>query len=135
MLYELDKIIYDDDNNHIRRTDKEVEKLFDKIISKDNWIIEDIGRTNFEKGKENADIIYYLALSKYLIMLRINTRWLKQRLGLENYNCPPTIQELIYMNKIALSYLKEETNKQENLNKYKQKVLRLSRKDVKKFQL
>lgn len=131
--YELDKLIYDDDNNHIKRTDQEVEKLFDEIINKDNWIIEDVGRSKFEKGRELADIIYYLALSKYLIMLRINTRWLKQRVGLENYNYPPTIEQLIDMNKTALSYLKKEPSKRASLNKYETKVLNLRKKDIKKL--
>lgn len=32
-FYELDKIVYDD-NDHIKRTDEEIEKIFNKIILK-----------------------------------------------------------------------------------------------------
>lgn len=30
--YELDKIVYDDECNHVKRTDKEIDKLFQKMI-------------------------------------------------------------------------------------------------------
>ena len=38
--YELDKLVFDDDNNHIRRDDKTISKLFNDILSKDSFIIE-----------------------------------------------------------------------------------------------
>ena len=45
--YELDKIVWDDDNGNIKRTDEEIAKMFNEIISKDSWIIEDVGRKKF----------------------------------------------------------------------------------------
>ena len=33
--YELDKIVWDDDNGNIKRTDEEISNLFNEIISKD----------------------------------------------------------------------------------------------------
>ena len=42
--YELDNISWDDENGHIKRNNEEITKLFGKILKKESWIIEDIGR-------------------------------------------------------------------------------------------
>ena len=34
--YELDKLVFDDDNNHIRRDDETIKKMFSDILSKDS---------------------------------------------------------------------------------------------------
>ena len=62
--YELDKVSWDDDNGNVKRSPEEVKKLFDKILKNKSWIIEDIGRDKFRQGREEADVIYYLKLSK-----------------------------------------------------------------------
>lgn len=61
--FELDLLVFDDENGHVRRSEKEISKLFDKIFEKESWIIEDIGRSKFKKGIELSDRIYYLKLS------------------------------------------------------------------------
>ena len=58
--YELDLLVYDDENGHIKRPDKVREKMFKDILKKKNWIIEDVGRSKFEEGRKHADIIYYI---------------------------------------------------------------------------
>ena len=74
--YELDKLVFDDDNNHIRRDDKTISKLFNDILSKDSFIIEDVGRTKFVKGLEKCDKIYYISLNKYEVYKRVIKRWI-----------------------------------------------------------
>ena len=37
--YELDLLVYDDEHDHIKRSDEEIEKLFHNILKKDSWII------------------------------------------------------------------------------------------------
>ena len=131
--YELDLLVYDDENDHIKRSDKEVNKLFTEIISKENWIIEDVGRSKFIDGKEACDIIYYLKLSKFEIYKRITKRWINQRIGKEKYNYPPTLLALIDMIKIANSYFKKENDKIKQLEKYKDKVTYLDVKQLDNF--
>lgn len=129
-FYELDKIVYDDDNNHIKRTDKEIDKIFNKIINKDSWIIEDVGRSKFIKGREMADIIYYLKIPKIVIYKRVITRWIKQRLGKETYNYPPTIYQFFDMLRTAKEYLKKEKSTLESLKQYNDKVVYLNVKEI-----
>lgn len=131
--YELDKVVYDDDNGHVKRSDKEIQKLFDKILKKDNWIIEDVGRSKFEKGRILSDKIYYIKISKLTILKRVISRWIKQRLKLEEYNYPPTFINLIDMLKITISYFKKESSKLETLEQHKKKVVFLDKKKMKKI--
>ena len=78
--YELDKIVWNDDNGNIKRTDEEIAKMFNEIISKDSWIIEDVGRKKFFDGIKNADIVYYIDLPKSTIYKRCISRWIRQNL-------------------------------------------------------
>lgn len=120
--YELDLLVYDDKENHRKRTEKEIEGLFAKILEKDSWIIEDVGRTKFQRGREEANKIYYLQVPKRVVYKRVMIRWLKQKRNLEPYNYPPTFFQLIDMIKITKSYFKKEKNKIKELERYKEKL-------------
>lgn len=128
--YELDCIVYDDLDNHRKRTDKEINDLWNKILKRKNWIIEDVGRSRFEKGLEESNIIYYLKISKIEVYKRVILRWIKQRLGREPYNYPPTIYQFFDMLKTAKSYFTKETEKLKRLEKYQDKVKYLSKKEL-----
>ena len=131
--YELDCIKYDDINNHRKRTDKEIEELFSEILAKKSWIIEDIGREKFKKGLEECDKIYYLKLSKFRVYLRVIKRWFKQRLGKEKWNYPPTLFQFFDMLKTAHTYYRKEDEKIKRINKYPNKVIYLSYKEINKL--
>ena len=94
--YELDKVVWDDDN-HIKRTETEISNIFKEIIKKDSWVIEDIGRKIFYDGIKKADIIYYIDLPKITIYYRCIFRWIKQKIGVEMYNYKPTLNGLFEM--------------------------------------
>ena len=129
--YELDCIVYDDKNNHTKRTDKEIATMFNKIIKKKSWIIEDVGRNKFEKGLEYCDKIYYLKISKFIVYKRVIKRWFKQRFGKEKYNYPPTLFQFYNMLIFARLYFKNETQKLDKIKEYKDKVVFLTSKDLK----
>lgn len=131
--YELDKVLWDDDNGNIKRTDEEVLRLFNEILSNDAWIIEDVGRDRFKKGREQADIIYYIKFFKLKAYYRVVKRWLKQRMGLEEYNHPPTFNELLYFVSIVNSYYKTEQSKLKDLEEFHGKVIFLNSKKIKKL--
>ncbi|MBQ8192497.1 MAG: DNA topology modulation protein FlaR [Bacilli bacterium] len=131
--YELDKVSWDDDNGNIKRTDEDVLKLFDEILDNDSWIIEDVGRTKFKKGREEADIIYYIKLSKLKSRYRVIKRWIKQRIGIEVYNHPPTFKQLLYFLSTVKSYYKKEKNKLKELEKFQDKLVFLSNKKIKEI--
>ena len=126
--YELDLIVFDDENGHKRRTKEEVEKRYNKILEKDSWIIEDICRKSLSKGLEECDKIYYLKLPKILVYFRIFKRWFKQKIDKGKYKYTPTLNQLL----ISLnSYCKKEKEKIERIFKYKEKVRFLSNKEIK----
>lgn len=125
-MYELDKIVWDDDNSNTKRSDKEIQQMFKEILDKDSWIIEDVGRKKFRRGIAEADIVYYIDLPKFIVYKRCVLRWIKQKLGKEKYNYKPTLKGLIQMLKWAyhdmknkdekINYIKENTKKYEIIN-------------------
>ena len=125
--YELDKLVFDDLNNHIRRDDKTIKKMFNNILSKDSFIIEDVLRSKFIKGLEKCDKIYYINIKKRDIYKRVIRRWLNQRNGKEEYNYPPTLLQLIDMFRVVNSYYKKEKKKLDYINKFKEKVIYLDK--------
>ncbi len=128
--YELDLLVYDDEHDHVKRPDKVREKMFNDILKKKNWIIEDVGRSKFEEGRKQADIIYYINIPKIVVYKRVITRWIKQRFGKERYNYPPTFWQLFDMLKVTRGYFKKEPLKKESLKPYADKVKYLSYKEL-----
>lgn len=125
--YELDKVVFDDDNGNVKRTDEEISKIFYDIIRKKKWIIEDVGRKSFIDGIKNADIVYYLNLSSFEIYKRCISRWFKQKTGKEKYNYKPTIKSLFQMLGWARKNTKEKEKKMNRIidNSKEYKVLSL----------
>lgn len=132
--YELDLLVYDDENGHVKRPDEVREKMFKDILKKKSWIIEDVGRSKFEEGRKQADIIYYINIPRIVVYKRVMHRWLKQKLGKERYNYPPTIFQFFDMLKTARGYFKKEKQKKESLLPYKDKVVYLSYKELNKLE-
>lgn len=128
--YELDKVSWDDDNGNVKRSPEEVKKLFDKILKNKSWIIEDIGRDKFRQGREEADVIYYLKLSKIKSYYRVTKRWIKQRLGLERYNYPPNFVQFLYYYSTVRSFYKKEKALLKSLEEYKDKVVFLNKREI-----
>lgn len=129
-VYELDCLVYDDENGHIKRTDKEIDKLFNNILKKESWIIEDVGRDRFDKGLLECDKIYYLKISKLRVYFRVIKRWFKQKIGKEKYNYPPTLFQFFDMLRVASGYFKNESKKLDKLKEYDDKVVYLNYKDL-----
>ena len=127
--FELDKIVYDQNNLMTHRSDKDIEKDFDKIINKKSWIIEDIGRKRFYKGRLLADKIYYIKISKLKTYKQMIKRWYKQLKNKEDYNIKPTIKSLIkQLNDVRL-YKKQENKILKELEPFKDKLIFIKRGD------
>ena len=131
--YELDKIVWDDDNGNIKRTDDEINKMFNEIINNKSWIIEDVGRKKFIDGIKKADITYYIDLPTITIYKRCITRWLKQKLGKEKYNYKPTLKSLIEMLNWAKQDIKNKNEKIEYIKNNSKKYKILKKKEIKKL--
>ena len=131
LYYELDCVIYDD-IVHKKREKKEIDKIFNNIINKKDWILEDVGRDIFNNGLDKSDIIYYININKVTIYYRVISRWLKERNGIIKYNHPPTIKYLFTM----LDYVKKfnKKDKFKKLFKYSNKLVILNKKDINKLE-
>ena len=129
--YELDKVAWDDENGNVKRSDEEALRLFSEILENESWIIEDIGRHKFRKGREEADIIYYIKLSRVKAYFRVTKRWIKQKIGIENYNYPPTFNQLLYFISTVNSYYKKEKSKLKELETFRNKLVFVNKKKIK----
>lgn len=131
--YELDKVSWDDEHGNVKRSDEEVAKLFKEILENEKWIIEDVGREKFKQGREEADIIYYIKLSRLKSYFRVTKRWIKQRLGKERYNYPPVFKQWLYYISTVNSYYKKEKSRLKSLEQYKDKLVFITNKDMDKI--
>ena len=128
--YELDKVSWDDEHGNIKRTDEEALKIFNKILKSKSWVMEDVGRDKFKKGRSEADIIYYIKLPRWKSYYRVSKRWIKQRLGKERYNHPPVFSQWIYYLSTVNSYYKKEKRKIQELKEYSDKLVFVNNKDI-----
>ena len=129
-MYELDKVVWDDENGNVKRKDDEINELFINIIEHESWIIEDVGRKKFNAGISNADIVYYINLKNYTIYRRCITRWMKQKLHIEKYNYKPTFKGLIQMLKWAHQDLKNKNIKLQYIKEHAKEYKILVKKDI-----
>ena len=131
--HELDKIVWDDDNGNIKRTDEEISRLFNRIINDKSWIIEDVGRKKFIDGIKKADITYYIDLPQIIIYKRCICRWIKQKLGKEKYNYKPTLKSFYEMLKWAKQDFKNKNEKMEYIIENSTEYTILKKNDIKKL--
>ena len=132
--YCLDKVAWDDDNGGIKRTETEAQKLLDDIINTKQWIIEDTGRDVFIKGREKADIIYYIKMSRLKAYYRITKRMIRQKLGKEegHFKQLKLSHWPYYISKVN-TYYHNQKKKLKELEKYKDKVIFITSKKMKKM--
>lgn len=129
--YNLDIVAHDNDHGGGKRDSEEAKKLLHDIIKNKKWIIEDTGREVFIEGREKAEAIYYIKLSKIKAYYRVTKRLIKQLLGKEEGHFKEAKPSLIfyYFTKVN-NYYKREKDILKSLKKYKDKVRMLSKKDI-----
>lgn len=130
--YELDSIVWKKTTTgDVKRTSEDRDKLFKKIIERKNWIIEDVGRDCFKEALSQTDIIIYINLKRPVLYWRIFKRWIRQKFKIEPapYKC--NFGMLIQMYNWANNDIKSK--KLDKLLVYKDKLIILDSKDIKKF--
>lgn len=102
-----------------------------KNIERKDWIIEDVGRDCFKEALSQTDIIIYINLKRPVLYWRIFKRWIRQKFKIEPapYKCNFGI--LIQMYNWANNDIKSK--KLDKLLVYKDKLIILDSKDIKKF--
>lgn len=132
-MYELDKVVWNNENGNVKRSDEEAAAIFHEIIDNDSWIIEDVGREKFIDGVKNADMVYYIQLGKFTVFKRCILRWIKQKSGLESYNYKPTFDGLIQMLKWAAGDIKSRPEKLAYIKNNSKRYKILKPNDIKKM--
>lgn len=137
----LDGIVHIKDKSNkewgnIRRPDEEINRLFFDCINKSQWIIEDAGRKFFSEGMEKADMIIYLKPSKFIRKNRIITRYVKQKMGIEECLYKPSLKMLTFMFRAIKNYETGKDDLESRLNQYNNKTVTIkSNKEIKEFML
>ena len=137
--YYLDEIVHIKDSSNkewgnIRRTDEEINRLFNEIIKTPNWIIEDAGRKIFNEGLDRADMIIFLEPNIHVRKIRIITRYTKQRIGIEKCLYRPSLRMLNFMYTSLNNYESGKDDVKAKIAKYFDKVIMLkNKKEIKKF--
>lgn len=129
----LDDVVYEVDSSNrcsnTKRTDSERDKLFNSIISGDNWIIEDVGRSYFKDGLKKSDKIILLETNKYIRNYRIVKRFMRQKLGIEKCSYDPNFKMLKLMLQWSKDYDSGKDKLKSKISNYEEKVIILRNND------
>ncbi len=120
--YEIDSIVHDDINN-AKRSESEQKKIFNKIDKNDSWIIEGTLRKHLFYLCDMADVIIYMDIPVGVRKVRILTRFIKQKLGIEKCNYKVNLEMLRLMYKWTNDFEINKNEFEEKLFKYQDKVV------------
>ncbi|GKX29474.1 hypothetical protein SH1V18_19540 [Vallitalea longa] len=99
--------------------------MFSQLINKQQWIIEDAGRKSFREGMEKAEVIINLQPSILIRKKRIITRYIKQKIGLEDCLYRPSLRMLKFMFRALYDYETGRNDLDLRLNQYRDKTITL----------
>lgn len=125
--YEIDSIVHDDKNSR-KRIPEEQKEIIEKIDDQADWIIEGTLRKNLYYLLDMADKIIYLDIPLHIRKIRIFTRFIKQKLGLEKCNYKPTLKMVKQMYKWTNDYEKEREKREIQLKEYSNKLIKIKNK-------
>ena len=96
--FELDKVMWGSSVEMAGKNPPEVrDKLLNNIISQESWIVEGVYYKWLGQSFTLADKIIFLTPNTYLRDLRIASRFMKQRTGIEKSNYRQTLKGLVEM--------------------------------------
>ncbi len=134
----LDELVHIPDKSepsgNRKRSLEERYAMFASILSRKDWIMEDVGRPCFAEAQKEADLILLLELPARIRRFRIIKRWIKQRLRIERCIYKPTFKMLRNMLQWSKDYDTGKDNLKDRIALYKEKIIILrNNKDISKF--
>ena len=125
---ELDGLVHIKDQTkkkwgNIRRSDDAIQGLFLKVLENKDWLVEDAGRLIFNDAMIDADLIIHLDIKSYLRKIRIITRYIKQKMGLESCLYTPNIRMLKFLWSASKNYDLGRDDLKKRLKIHKDKLL------------
>ncbi|MCT8136617.1 DNA topology modulation protein FlaR [Anaerobacillus sp. CMMVII] len=124
-FYELDNVVWiRNKSGDIRRSEKERDQYFNKIIQSETWIIEGVHHKWVSNSFREADLIIFLDIAFRKRKFRITKRYILQKLGIEKVNYKPSFK--IYKKMFKWNAFFENVSKPEIINmlsEYDEKLL------------
>lgn len=120
--YEIDSVVHDDENN-IKRDEKDQKKIFKDIDKNNDWIIEGTLRKHLFYLCDMADKIIYLDIPIKVRKRRILSRFIKQLLRIEKCNYKVSFNMLKLMYKWTDDFEENKDEFEEKLFKHRDKVI------------
>lgn len=106
-----------------KRTDDEQKNSIEKIDRNESWIIEGTCRESQRSLYDLADKIIFLDTPLYQRKIRIVTRFIKQKMGVEKSNYRPTLKMLKLMFKWTSDFEKNRKLHENRLLSYSNKLI------------
>lgn len=124
--YELDSIVHHQTaTGRFKRTaDEQVEVIMD-IDKNGTWIFEGTDRESYRCLYEMADTIIFLDTPLWKRRIRILTRYLKQKLGIEKCHYKSDLMMLKMMYEWTRDFEQNRGNFETKLKRYNKKLIRL----------
>lgn len=95
-FYQLDNIVWRrTPKGDVRNSEQERDRLFKEIISQESWVIEGAHHKWVSESFDKSDLIIYISPSKWSRDVRVFTRYIKQKFGVERANYNQTIKDLL----------------------------------------
>lgn len=124
--YEGDSIAWDHEcKNNYKRSDLEQLNIILDIDKNGDWIIEGTYRESQKCLFDMADKIIFLDTPLYIRKIRIITRFIKQKLGIEKCNYNPTFDMLKKMFQWTKSFENKRSKYENILSSYEDKLIRI----------
>jgi adenylate kinase family enzyme len=124
--YELDFIVHHQTSTgRYKRTDDEQVEVIMEIDKKETWIFEGTDRESYQCLYQMADTIIFLDTPLWKRRIRILTRFLKQKLGIEQCHYNPDFLMLQMMFKWTRDFEQNRSSFESKLKLYNEKLIRL----------
>jgi adenylate kinase family enzyme len=124
--YELDSIVHHQTpTGRYKRSAEEQIEVIKEIDKKGEWIFEGTDRDSYQCLYQMADTIIFLDTPLWKRRIRILTRFLKQKLGIEKCHYKPDFLMLKMMYKWTRDFEQNKSGFEAKLKTYNEKVIRL----------
>ncbi|SDW14992.1 hypothetical protein [Paenibacillus sp. CF384] len=126
--YELDSIVHHvtADGRHKRTPAEQLEVIMDIDDQEGKWIFEGTDRESYQCLYEMADTIVFLDPPLWKRRIRIFTRFMKQKLGIEKCHYKPDMKMLRMMYKWTQDFERNRSRFESKLQIYQAKVIRMN---------
>ncbi|QHW33792.1 hypothetical protein GZH47_25330 [Paenibacillus rhizovicinus] len=124
--YELDTIVYHKTlTGRYKRSPEEQIEVIKEIDTKGTWIFEGTDRDSYQCLYQMADTIIFVDTPLWKRKIRILTRFVKQKVGIEKSHYKPDFKMLKMMYKWTRDFEQSRDSFENKLKIYNEKVIRL----------